>query len=87
MQTPFSRKKYKVLSPSYSTRTWKQTFITWWKWDILPYFKKLYYIYSQLDKKFYAWQMPFVKNSIRYIAMGKDGKIKKSKDKWYQFIR
>lgn len=86
MKTPLYYKKYRLLTTRYSTRTWWQALLVWLKFDILPYFKKIDFIYHKTDITFYRWQTPFVKNSVKCIALDKNNKQTQPRNRWYQCI-
>lgn len=58
LKTPLDRRKYRVMSKSWSTRSWKIAIKCWWKWDVLPWFKKLDYFHGPdgNHKYHYRWQ-------------------------------
>lgn len=61
IRTPLSRIRYKVLTNKWSYRWPKMAIKLWWKWDVLPWFKKIDYKYGHEDKPFYRWERFFRK--------------------------
>lgn len=56
IKTPFHRIKYRVMSKTWSYRSFPVACKLWWEWDVLPWFKKLDYKHNEPNKPYYRWE-------------------------------
>ncbi len=56
IKTPFHRIRYRVLQKSWSYRSLAMAFKVWWEWDVLPWFKKIDYLWEFPERPFYRWE-------------------------------
>lgn len=64
IKTPLSRRYYKGIGNQTHKRTWKTAVKCWWRFDVLPWFRKMDYRHDKPERPYYRWQKYWVFNLV-----------------------